>query len=121
MEKLTNVKAMEMVIAMVEDTANAELLEKLGKIKESFVKKSTTSGEKKPTKAQLENEVLKEEILDLMEVGTVYTVTQIQKALNEAKGTDFTNQKVSALIRQMLGVSINKIVEKRTSYFEKIA
>lgn len=129
MTKLTNAIAIETVIAMVEEMntptvggyEKAEFLEKLGKIKTSFEKKSATSGERKPTKAQLENENLKAELLDLMEVGTLYTVTQLQKMINEDKGTDFTNQKVSALVRQMLGISIEKTVEKRTSYFSRIA
>ena len=57
MKKLTNVLALEMVLAMAEVQANPELVEKLETMKASFEKKASraVNGEKKPTKAQLEN------------------------------------------------------------------
>ena len=50
--KLTNVKALEMVLAMAEVQNNAELVEKLENMKAQFEKKnaSRANGEKKPTK-----------------------------------------------------------------------
>lgn len=119
MEKITNVKAMEMVIAMVEETASAELLEKLGKIKESFVKKS--SGEKKPTKLQIANESLVKDILEVMPIGKKFTLTQLTKVVNEQYGTDYTTNKIGGVIRLHLGVLILRTEEKRVAYFEKIA
>ena len=71
---------------------------------------------RKPTKAQTENEGIKAEILDTMESGKAYTVTEIQKMV----GLD-SNQKTSALIRQL---KENGLVErsevKGKAYFTKV-
>ena len=60
------------------------------------------SGEKKPTPTQVANEGIKDEILAILD--KPMTVTEIAKALAE----DYANQKVSALVRQL--VSDNKVV-----------
>lgn len=51
---------------------------------------------RKPTKAQEENEDLKEQIVEMMVDGEKYTVTDIMKAI----GLE-SNQKTSALVRQL--------------------
>ena len=51
---------------------------------------------RKPTKAQEENELIKEKIMELMADGVSRTVSDIQKAV----GIE-TNQKASALVRQL--------------------
>ena len=67
-------------------------------------------------------------ILDVMEDGTAYTVSQILKALDD----DTLNQsKVSAVIRGMLietkdgtinpNGTIKRTMEKGTAYFQKVA
>lgn len=119
MEKMTNVKAMAMVIEMVKADASAELVEKLEKIKASFEKKSSSSGEKKPTKAQLANADLFVNILKAMESGVKYTLTQLTKRVNELYGTDYTTNKIGGVIRLHLGVEILRTEEKRVAYFEK--
>ena len=66
--KLTNVKALEMVLAMEEVQNNSELVEKLENMKAQFEKKnaSRANGEKKPTKTQLENMELAEQLKELL-------------------------------------------------------
>lgn len=73
------------------------------------------SADKKPTATQKENVGLKEEIIAKMtEIGGQMTVTEIQKAMD----TELSNQRVSALIRQL--VVDGKVVrteDKRKAYF----
>ena len=85
------------------------------------------SADKKPTAKQTANEVVKAEILEIVqaEPNRLFTVSDILKALGNA---DFTNQKVSALMRQMYdttGENVNgeqfalvRIEEKRKAYFK---
>ena len=73
------------------------------------------SANKKPTKTQEENEVLKGVILDTLTVDGV-TVSELQ-AKSEALA-DLSNQKVSALLRQMVADgTVVKTVDKKKSYF----
>jgi hypothetical protein len=78
-----------------------------------------SSSEKKPSKTQEANEILKESILNEMEDNRVYTITEMLKTLPCCEG--LSNQKVSAIIRLMVenDKTIIKEVEKRTSYFKK--
>lgn len=57
------------------------------------------TGASKPTKRQVENSVLKERIAEVL-TDEGQTVTQILGALGQE---DLTNQRVSALLRQMIG------------------
>lgn len=78
-----------------------------------------SGSEKKPSKTQEANAILKESILNEMEENRVYTITEMLKTLPCCEG--LSNQKVSAIIRQMVDndKTIIKEVEKRTSYFKK--
>lgn len=95
MKKLTNVIAMEMVLAIEEVQGNAELVEKLQAIKLSFEKKAnrTSTGEKKPTKTQLENMELAETLLELL--------TEEPKAQKElqAEMEIATSQKMTSVVK----------------------
>ena len=74
------------------------------------------SADKKPTAQQTANEGVKTAILDGLEDGKLYTITDIIKTVPEC--ADMTNQKVSALVRQMVDAgSMVKTVDKRKSYF----
>lgn len=67
------------------------------------------------TKAQKENEVLVEDIYNaLAEIGEAVTVTDfIVKA-----GLEFTNQKVSALLKKLVDAGrVVKVTDKKKSYF----
>ena len=74
------------------------------------------SAEKKPTAQQTANEAVKTAILDGLEDGKLYTITDIIKTVPEC--ADMTNQKVSALVRQLVDADLMvKTVDKRKSYF----
>jgi hypothetical protein len=77
------------------------------------------ASEKKPTAKQTENETIKANILDAMEPNRLYTISELLKVV-PGLPEDFTNQRMSALVRQMLGSSINRVEEKRKAYFQKI-
>ena len=116
-EKMTNVKAITYVLENCE--LPKEVAEKLEKIQASFVKKA--SGERKPTKTQLENESLKIAILDFMEDNVLYSVGQLTKEVPELVENDCSSQKVSALIKQLKDTGLVKRIEdKRKAYFQKV-
>lgn len=80
-----------------------------------LLEKKNTSGERKPTATQKANEGIKESILVVLEDGEKKTVTDIVKAIDG----EYTNQKISALMRQLVEDNkVEKIVEKRKSYFK---
>ena len=62
------------------------------------------SSEKKPTAQQTANEGIKTAILEGMKPNRLYTITEIQKEIPEC--AELSNQRVSALIRQMVGNEI---------------
>ena len=112
MKKLTNVKALEMVLEMKEVQSNEELVEKLTTMKAQFEKKNnrTATGDKKPTKTQQENEVLKGYIMEVLTLKKEpMTIAQIQAEDIELK--DLTNQKMSALLKQL--VDANQVVKTK--------
>lgn len=75
------------------------------------------SADKKPTAQQTQNEGIKTAIADGMTPGRLYTVTELIKEIPEC--ADLTNQRVSALLRQMKDDGIvTKTVDKRKSYFQ---
>ena len=114
MEKMTVAKMYDAIIEKCEDILSAEELDFLAKRKELHEKKNSS---RKPTKDQLENANIKVAILDLMEEGKSYTVTDIQKAM----GLE-SNQKASALIRQLKEEGLVSREEvKGRAYFTKIA
>ena len=77
------------------------------------------SSEKKPTAQQTANLAVKEAILAFMAPSTFYTVTDIQK--NCAACADITNQRVSALLRQMIDDGlVVRSEDKRKAYFSKV-
>lgn len=72
---------------------------------------------KKPTSTQVANEGIKTAILDNLDADTKYTITDIMKTVPEC--ADLTNQKVSAIVRQMVDDgSMIRVEEKRKAYFK---
>ena len=113
--KMTYVKALEIAMKSVED--NKEVYEKLEALKESISKKS--SAERKPTATQKANEGYKEAILSFMEVGKKYTISELMKSVVEI--ADLSNQRVSALVRQLKESGlVERTEEKRKAYFSKV-
>ena len=114
MEKITNVKALAYVLENCDLTD--EVREKVEKMKAQFEKKN--SAEKKPTANQVANKGIQDAILEGMENGKLYTITDMIKEIPAC--ADLTNQKVSALIRPLINVSIERVEDKRKAYFRKI-
>lgn len=115
MTKLTNVKAIEFVLANCE--IPTEVAEKLEKMKASFEKKS--SGERKPTKTQTENEGLKTAILEFMEPNVLYSIGQLSKEVPELVEISASGQKVSALVKQLKDAGlVKRVEEKRKAFFQ---
>ncbi len=77
------------------------------------------SAEKKPTAVQVANEGIKADILDGMEYGKKYTITDIMKSVDAC--AELSNQRVSALVRQLVtDGSVERTEEKRKAYFSKV-
>lgn len=125
-KKLTNSKALEMVMAIVQekytmaDFTNEDkkdLYCKLVTMKEQVDKKSNSGKTGKPTKVQEENMKIMENLeLVLMESAEPLQIKEIQ-ALEGF--TDFTNQKLSALMKKLVDTGkVEKVVEKRISKFK---
>ena len=77
------------------------------------------SAEKKPTAQQTANKAICDAIVNGMEDGKRYTITDLIKTIPEC--ADLTNQRVSALVRGMLDVKVERVEEKRKAYFRKLA
>ena len=74
------------------------------------------SAEKKPTAVQVANDGIKTDILEGMIEGTLYTITDLIKTIPAL--ADLTNQRVSALVRQLIADGkVERIEEKRKAYF----
>ena len=114
MEKITNVKALAYVLENCDLTD--EVREKVEKMKAQFEKKN--SAEKKPTANQVANKGIQDAILEGMENGKLYTITDMIKEIPAC--ATLTNQKVSAIVRAMVGISVERVEEKRKAYFRKI-
>lgn len=77
------------------------------------------SAEKKPTANQIANKGISDAIYEGMEDNRLYTITDIIKEVPAC--AELTNQRVSALVRAMIGTRVERIEEKRKAYFRKIA
>lgn len=80
--------------------------------------KKSASKSDKPTATQKANAELKDKILAEMEEGKAYTISEMLKVLPSC--ADLSNQKVSAVMKQM--VEANLVVrteDKRKAYFSK--
>ena len=112
MEKMTIAKQYDNIIAKAQGVLTAEEIAFLEDRKAKHIAKNAS---KKMTKAQVENEEIKANILGAMESGKAYTVTEIMKAV----GLE-SNQKTSALVRQLKesGLVI-RTESKGKAYFTK--
>lgn len=111
MEKMTYVKALENAI---NGNLTDETVEKLNALKASIAKKNTA--ERKPTATQKANEEFKVAIANGMEVGKAYTITDLMKSIDAI--AELSNQRVSAIVRQMVesGTLVREEV-KRKAFF----
>ena len=117
-KKMTKKERFAQLLAINEVKSNKELVEFLNHEIELVERKN---GTRKPTKAQLENEGIKEQIVAILtkEPDRIFTVTEICKALSSVG--DFTSQKISALMRALvLDNKAQRIEDKRKTYFKSV-
>jgi len=106
------------LLNLAEVKSNPTLVEFINHEIELLDKKN--SAEKKPTAQQTANDSIKVAILDGMAIGKMYTITELIKAIPEC--ADLTNQRVSALMRQLIEAGkVTRIEDKRKAYFEIVA
>jgi len=111
-DKMTNIKALNYVKANCE--LPAEVSEKIDAMIASFEKKAQS---KKATKTQEENVGYKAEILRVLaDAENGMTVSEVIKASDVL--SEFSNQKVSALMRQLIeDGKVVKTMDKKKSIF----
>lgn len=111
MEKMTYVAALNFAI---ENLTDAAVVEKLTALRDQQVKRN--SGERKPTKAQLQNVELSEVVREVLtNAGKALTITEIMQSDERLSG--LSNQKVTAVVRSM-GDAIVKVPDKRVNRFQ---
>ena len=118
-KKITKAMRFAEMSKIFTDMGRTDLAEFCDKQIELLAKKNTTKdGEKRMTATQKANEDIKADILDSMADNTAYTITQMIKEFPPI--SDLSNQKVSALMRQL--VADGKVIrteEKGVAYFTK--
>ena len=113
-KKLTKREKFEMLAGIEAVKANPILAEFIAHEMELLAKKN--AGDRKPTANQVANEGLKAAIVEGMEPKRFYTVSELMKEIPEL--ADATNQKVTALLRQLvLEKVIVRTEDKRKAYF----
>lgn len=109
--KITKKEMFTMIKAQVKD--NAEMVAFIDHEIELLDKKASN---KKATKTQEANIGIKSTILAVLEGGKSMTVTEMQGASTELG--ELSNQKVSALVRQLVEVGkVVKTIDKKVSRF----
>lgn len=114
-KKLTIVEQYAAIVEVAKDVLTKEQVAFLESRAEMVASKNAT---RKPTKTQVENEALKEAILGwLKDTGGEHTIGEIMKAVPEL--ADLTNQRVSALVRQLKEAEIvDRFEVKGRAYFK---
>lgn len=115
-KKLTKKEKYVMILDYIKD--NEMLMEFINNELELLSKKSSRTT---PTKTQVENEKIKEKIVTtLVELDKYATITDIQNANTEL--ADLSNQKISALLKQLYDNKvIDKVIDKKKAYFKASA
>lgn len=114
MKKITKRERFESLLTLSQVQADPGMVEFINHELELLAKKN--SADKKPTAQQVANEAIKQAIVDGMERNHFYTITDIQKNVNEC--AELSNQRVSALVRQMVADGlVTRTEDKRKAYF----
>lgn len=100
MAKITKREKYEQLRAIPAVAENAMLVEFIDHELELLDRKNTSNGEKKLTPKQTDNEAYKGEILNHMEVGTKYTVSDLLNGVPETPN-GMTHNRIVALLKQL--------------------
>ena len=109
---MTKKEMFEVIATAMAD--NAEVVEfcnhEIALLEKRYANKST-----KPSKKQVENEALKGRIVEVLKSADApMTISEIKERLGE----DFTSQKISALLTQLVKAdTVVKTYEKKVAYF----
>ena len=115
--KLTKAQKFAMLRAIPAVAENAMLVEFIDHEVELLSKKN--SAEKKPTAQQVANAGIVTAIIEGMEPNRLYTVTEVIKSIPAC--ADLTNQRVSALLRQLVEAGkVKRTEDKRKAYFQVV-
>lgn len=117
-KKITKREKFEMLMALSEVQANPVLTEFIERELELLAKKN--SAEKKPTEKQTENAGIKDIIVEVLtDEASGMTISAMQKKCADL--AEYSNQKISALVRQMIldGI-VAKTEEKGKAYFRLV-
>ena len=120
-KKLTNVVALEMVLSMEEVQANQELVAKLELMKAQFEKKNKSGvradGTKILTAEQKKNEGIKEQLIEVL--ARCEEPQQIKDLMRMEEFSGYSNQKLSALLKQLVTAEkVERIEEKKVAKFK---
>ena len=117
-KKLTKREKFEMLMNIPEVANNSIFKEFIEHELELLAKKN--SAEKKPTAVQVANEGIKSVIYNVLaENDDKMTISEMQKA-NVELG-ELSNQRISALVRQLIADGkVERVEEKRKAYFKAI-
>ena len=116
-KKMTKREKFEMLAKIAEVKANTLLAEFIEHELELLAKKNA-SGNGKLTAVQVANNGIKEEILECMakEPNRLFTISEMQKVFPCC--AELSNQRVSALIRQLIADGkVERLEEKRKAVF----
>ena len=115
-KKITKRDYFNTLLGIAEVKANDELVKFIEHELELLAKKN--SSEKKPTAVQVANEGIKSVIIEtLAENGKMMTISEMQKT--NAELGELSNQRISALIRQLINdEKVVRVEEKRKAYFK---
>ena len=113
-KKITKATRFNQLLSIDAVKSNPDLVAFIEHELELLAKKNAS--DKKPTATQIANNGIKETILDTLADNKVMTITEMQKA--NADLADLSNQKISALVRQLIAEGLVKKEEiKRKAYF----
>jgi hypothetical protein len=109
---MTNVVALTFVLDNC--SLPTEVADKIKTMKASYEKKSAS---RKPTKTQIENESIKDDILTALgKLGRKASIAEIKAQMDSLK--DLTPQKMSSMLGQLNGAGfVDKVTEKSKTYF----
>ena len=117
MAKITKREKYEQLRAIPAVAENAMLVEFIDHELELLDRKNTSNGEKKLTPKQTDNEAYKGEILNHMEVGTKYTVSDLLNGVPETPD-GMTHNRIVALLKQLCDAgAIIRYKEKGNTLF----
>jgi hypothetical protein len=118
-KKITKREKFAMLKAIPAVAENEMLVEFIDHEIELLAKKN--SADKKPTAQQTANAGIAKAIVDTLanEPTRLFTITEIIKSVPEC--ADLTNQRVSAIVRGLIGSSVERVEEKRKAYFRYLA